>query len=368
MTTWNADILGEGFVQHTIELGVDPDGESPIVATLVCYRPDLPAPTGPLGTLTGSVEVAPGTAVDADTAGAPILYVHGYTDYFFQRHIAEHLHARGHRFYALDLRKSGRSRRPGQTPHFVSDLSLYDAELERALSIVRTETGRDVLMMAHSTGGLIVPLWLDRRRSAGGNGVIGEVLNSPWFDLQGPAVLRSPLVTAVLGMAGRRRPTSVIPGQSLSTYGSSISADQHGEWTYDPDFKPLTGFPVRYGWLRAVRRGQAHLHHGIDVGVPSLVLRSGGSYFAKHYVPEVDSADAVLDVNQIARWSGCLGSRVTVIPIDGARHDIFLSVPEVRARALAEVDSWIDTLADNRSTEPATDSPRRQTGSPVATP
>lgn len=325
MSSWIPDILGEGFDQRTIELGVDPDGEGAIVATLIRYRP---------------------TSSDAaQPAGAPILYVHGYTDYFFQRHIAEHLYAAGHQLYALDLRKCGRSLREDQTPHYISDLSLYDAELERALAIVHEETGRDVVMMAHSTGGLIVPLWLDRRRRNGRrDGVIGEVLNSPWLDLQGSALMRTPLIAAAIEAVGRTRPMTVVPGRSLDTYGSSISAKVHGEWTYNTVSKPLAGFPIRFGWIRAVRRAQAHLHRGINVGVPTLVLRSAVSFHSNEYVPEVDSADAVLDVGQIARWSGCLGDRVSVVPIDGARHDIFLSVAAVREHAFAEMDAWLDDL------------------------
>ena len=60
-----------------------------------------------------------------------MLYVHGFTDYFFQTELADFLAARGLPFYALDLRKCGRARRPGQTAHYVSDLALYDAELTR---------------------------------------------------------------------------------------------------------------------------------------------------------------------------------------------------------------------------------------------
>ena len=36
------------------------------------------------------------------------------------------LRPQGYHFYALDLRKCGRSRRAGQTAHYVSDLSFYD--------------------------------------------------------------------------------------------------------------------------------------------------------------------------------------------------------------------------------------------------
>ena len=39
---------------------------------------------------------------------------------------------RGYAFYALDLRKCGRSRRPGQTAHYVGDLALYGSELGAA--------------------------------------------------------------------------------------------------------------------------------------------------------------------------------------------------------------------------------------------
>src|SRR6202042_2684456 len=80
-------------------------------------------------------EVAPGEVPPAQPQGA-VLYVHGFTDYFFQRELADFFAARGLRFYALDLRKCGRARKPGQTAHYVSDLALYDKELDRALEIV----------------------------------------------------------------------------------------------------------------------------------------------------------------------------------------------------------------------------------------
>ena len=140
MTTWVPDVLGDGYEQTTIPLGDDPDGEGQVEATLVRYQP-------------------PGSA----NFERAVIYVHGFTDYFFQRHIAEHFAAKGYAFYALDLRKCGRSRREGQTAHFVTDLAFYDAELNEALSLVRTEReNAPVLLMAHSTGGLILPLWLNR--------------------------------------------------------------------------------------------------------------------------------------------------------------------------------------------------------------
>ncbi|WP_241384262.1 alpha/beta hydrolase [Rhodococcus sp. CH91] len=321
MTTWRPDVLGEHYEQLELPLGTDPDGEGEISAFLVRYRPES--------------DELPDRAV---------LYVHGFTDYFFQKHVAEHAAAHGYRFYALDLRKCGRSRAPGQTPHFVTDLAYYDTELEEALRVVRSEVGGGVLMAGHSTGGLVLPLWLSRlgRRPGGvpGAGILGLVLNSPWFDLQGPSYLRN-VGTAFVDVVGRLLPRMVIPLPKVGVYGRSL---QHGGWSYNLDWKPLAGFPVRFGWLRAIRRGHAELHRGLDVGVPSLILRSGASRSAPRYDPSIDTVDAVLDVRQIARWAGCLGNRTAIVPIDGARHDVFLSTPGPLTTAFRELDLWLEWL------------------------
>ena len=321
-TEWEPDVLGEGYAKSTLPLGADPDGEGEIEATLVRH-------TGPV----------------TEPSRGSVLYVHGYTDYFFQRHLAEHFAELGYAFYALDLRKCGRSHRPGQTPHYVSDLAHYDAELDAALTRLRNDTSGPVLLMAHSTGGLILPLWLNRRRLAGTlDGIGGVVLNSPWFDLQGPALLRSVAVGTVIHTVGRLRGFSVVPGQALDVYGRSIHADADGEWEYDLAWKPLAGFPVRFGWLRAVRAGHRRLQQGLDIGVPALILRSKLTKFARAYGPDVDVADAVLDVAQIQRWSGCLGDRTTIVPIENARHDVFLSASEALATAFDELDLWLAWL------------------------
>ncbi|WP_459547220.1 alpha/beta hydrolase [Nocardia sp. X0981] len=327
--TWQPDVLGDGYEYRTVDLGPDPDGEGDIVATLVRHLPE------------------PDTA---GTAG-PVLYLHGFTDYFFHRHVAEHLTARGHRFYALDLRKCGRSLRPGQTPHFIGDLALYDRELNESLRIIRAEAGPDVVIMAHSTGGLVTPLWLDRLNRSGGAaeaGISGLVLNSPWFDLQGPAYVRT-VGTQVINTLGRFRAKSALPLGKSSAYGDSLHHTAAGEWDYDLDWKPRHGFPVRAGWLRAIRRGHAELHRGLDIGVPALLLRSRLTRFAREYGPAVDVADAVLDVAQIQRWAGCLGDRTSIVPIDGARHDVFLSAEGPRNEAFRELDNWLDWLTGYRA-------------------
>jgi alpha-beta hydrolase superfamily lysophospholipase len=197
-----------------------------------------------------------------------------------------------------------------------------------------------VVAVAHSTGGLVLALWLDRRRARGEVApVTALVLNSPWLDLQGKPVQRGP-VTQALRVLSKVRPMRTLPPLP-STYGESIHASAAGEWEFDLAWKPLAGFPVTLGWMNAIRRGHARLHRGLDVGVPSLILRSDRTHFAKTYSAEDARADTVLDVRQIARWAGCLGGETTIVPIHEARHDVFLSLPEVRKQAYDRLDRWL---------------------------
>lgn len=324
---WRPDRLLDRYETLTIALADDPDHEDPITATLVRKAGPEPARNG------------------------AVLYVHGFTDYFFHEPLAEHFHAHGYAFYALDLRKCGRSLAGHHTPHFTTDLRAYDEELGAALDMVVAETGGPVLVVAHSTGGLIAPLWLDRLRATDPHRhahVCGLVLNSPWFDLQGHPVLRTPIVSAIIRAAAALCPRRVIPRRLSDGYGRSIHESGNGEWSYELSLKPLGGFPVTFGFLGAVRRGHARLHRGIDVGVPSLVLRSDKTYFDPIRRGTVDNADVVVDVRHIARWCGCLGNRISCVPIPDARHDVFLSVEAAREQAYREVTAWL------RATSPMT--------------
>jgi alpha-beta hydrolase superfamily lysophospholipase len=325
VTGWRPDVLS-GYLQLTIPLGADPDGEGAIDATLLRR----------------------GRADSAASAKHAVLAVHGYTDYFFHTGLADHFAGRGIAFYALDLRKCGRSSRPGLTPHFTTDLARYDRELDRALEIIGEETGSArVLVYGHSAGGLIVSLWLDRMRQAGATArkrVTGLVLNSPFLDLPGPMPLRWPPTRALIAGIARFADKRVAraPSETGGGYGASLHRDYHGEFDYDLQWKPLGGFPITFGWLSAVRSGQIKLHRGLDVGVPNLILRSDHSVTEASDAVALQYGDAVLDVKHIARWAGCIGNLSTIVPIIDAKHDVFLSMPQPRQAAYQRLDSWLD--------------------------
>ena len=319
---WTDDIL-PGYRQHTLALGTDPDGEGELFATLVRTSDSIPS-------------------------SSVVLAVHGYTDYFFNTELADHFAARGWRFYGLDSRRCGRSWREGQTPHFTTDLTHYDRELEGALAIIGAENpAARVLVYGHSTGGLVVSLWLDRVRSRGDTAALkiaGLVLNSPFLDLNGPAILRTRATSTAIGAASRVRATRVVRGAGSGGYGLTLHRAYHGEFDYNLTWKPIGGFPITVGWIHAIRRGQARLHRGLDVGVPNLVLRSDHSVAETAETQLLQRGDAVLDVAHIARWAGCLGNRTTSVPVVDAKHDVFLSLSEPRAAAYAELDRWLAQL------------------------
>ncbi|MCA2266742.1 alpha/beta hydrolase [Mycobacterium marseillense] len=332
------DVL-PGYWQRTIALGRDPAGEGDIVATLIRRGPEPAQADGQTG-----------------PAGQAVLAVHGYTDYFFHTELADHFAARGFAFYALDLHKCGRSRRDGQTPHFITDLANYDAELDHALDAVRAQA-RNILVYGHSAGGLIVSLWLARlrrRNPAAHADIAGLVLNSPFLELPGPGALRHSATVALIAGLSRVRSKGVARSPGEGGYGTTLHRDYGGQFDYNLQWKPVGGFPITFGWLHAIRRGQARLHRGLDVGVPNLILRSDHSVQETADPASMRCGDAVLDVTQIARWAGCVGNRSTIIPVVDAKHDVFLSLEGPRGVAYRELDLWLDEyLPTNNSDAPA---------------
>src|SRR5690606_1724123 len=214
------DLLGPEYTAREIPLRPDSEGE--VVATLVSRRA-------------------------AEPTTRAVLYVHGYVDYFFQDHLAQFWVDEGYDFYALDLRKYGRSLRAHQTPNFALDLAVYDEELDEAARIIRDDEGHGTLLvMAHSMGGLVTSLWAHRRRD---DGVVDAlVLNSPWFDHNGPWAERV-LAPRVIDVVGSRRARAPLPARLRlpANYGRSVHIDHWGEWDFNADWKPLWGFSTYAG-------------------------------------------------------------------------------------------------------------------------
>lgn len=309
---WSADTVLPSFEATTIELKPEDDG--PLVATLVRRR-------------------APGHGSRA------VLYVHGWIDYFFQEHVADAFNAQGWDFYAIDLHRYGRSLRPGNRPNYCRNLAQYDHELTTAIDIVKLEDEHEtLLLMGHSTGGLIASLYADSGERC--EDISGLVLNSPFFGFSLTKIQNFKLPIGAL--IGRLLPFLADANSVSARYVESISSTYEGEWEFDERWKPLRGFPAYYGWINAIRRAHARIAKGLKIHCPVLVLHSSHSMFpAEKGDPRHKTHDIVLDVAHMRELGPGLGTNVTVRRVEGGIHDLFLSPEPVRTKALGMVFSWI---------------------------
>lgn len=312
MNDWTEDVLGAGFEARTLRL---PGGAE---ATLIRYTPE----DGPA------------------TGRTPVLYVHGFTDYFFQRHLAEAVAGRGYPFYAVDLRGHGRSMdawtAAGRDANMINRLELYAQDLDAAADVIAADGHTGLALLGHSTGGLITSLYANARPDR----VTALVLNSPWFDLQGSWSDRT-LVTQAVYVLGRVSPRLIV-SRLGEGYGRALHTSSGGEWDYDLRWKPYAGFPVRAGWLAAIRRGHRTVGRGLDVRCPVLVCTSGRTGSDAGEIAEQLGTDVVLDVAHMHARAPGLGRTVEIAVIEGGAHDLALSPKPAREKYLSTVLDWLD--------------------------
>ncbi|WP_366181588.1 alpha/beta hydrolase [Actinomyces timonensis] len=336
---WGPDHLGPGFQSRTLELLPDEEADG-AVATLVRH-----VPAEDPGAL-------PGTPTTPSFAW---LYLHGWNDYFFHTHLAREISRLGGAFYALDLRRYGRSLRDGQMLGWTTSLDDYDEEIGQSLSIIRAERdeGIDVIGYGHSTGGLVASLWADRHPGA----LRALILASPWLEIQGAAPARL-LGQPVLRALARRDPRRPLPTPNFPAEKCFRVTDgwdeRDGEpdpaWANDPwvrgwqindEWVRRPGAPLRPGWLRAILAGQARVAAGLDIRCPVLSMVSARSRLGVTWTPDSRRTDTVIDVDATARRAVALGPLVTVARFDGAVHDLILSAPPVREQVLGAMRRWM---------------------------
>ncbi len=340
---WSPDVLGTGFEARTLELL--PDDEGDVVATLVRYLPSQD-PHRHKNKKTQPRFVA--------------LYVHGRNDYFFQKELAATMSNAGGLFYALDLRKYGRSLRPHQTIGYVDDLATYDEDISEALDVIRSETGDlPLVLMGHSTGGLILTLWVYRHPGVAS----GLILNSAWLEMQSMAAMR-PAIHQVLSRIAQHSPQWEIPASTgFDHYARSLTGGWAASgfdlpdalatiedtdpairgWEYAREWKRPEGYPVPVAWMEAIMEGHSRIEEEVRIDCPVLSMCSTATYFGEEWVPDVFSSDVVLDVNAIVTRSANLGPLVTIARFDGP-HDLCLGNAEERQKIWDTITRWLSAF------------------------
>ena len=333
---WKPDSVLEGYQQATVHLGEDAEGE--IVATFVRKDPSKLTLQERWRRWHFSVR----------GHRLAIMYVHGWNDYFYRRHASEYWESLGIPFYAVDLRKFGRSYRPYQTPGYIEDLHEYRLEFNALRDQIVKEQGKDVriLMIAHSQGGLSASLWVNAEHP---HHVEALALNSPWLELQGNRMFRL-LSTPVVQMYRLRGGKTVMPMRDPGFYARCIKRSTGGEWDYlDHPLNPGVEFLTRAGWMQAIYNGQDEIAKNLDIQIPVLVCTSDKSMMLQSTWDEgMREADSVLDITAIRQAALHLGDVVALATIRGGLHDLSMSKPDARRKYFRIVTMWASMTAWRR--------------------
>lgn len=338
---WEADILGEGYESLSIDLGRDEEGA--ITCTLIAHRTHKDK------------------ALVSENLAKPkfaLLYIHGWNDYFFQTELAQQIAKNGGAFYAVDLRKYGRSLKQGQSHGYVSDLRTYDKDINACFKVIRSEVGTQMplLLMGHSTGGLVASLWADRHPDV----LSGLILNSPWLELQIGANKR-PLLQAITTAISVYNPKQIIPLGGLNHYGHSLKGWDYSDgplpqhlrgyeddpavkgFDIHPVWKNTEGVPVRAGWLKAILQGHSKVAKGLKVTCPVHLgcTKRWGS--PKQWSPQLRRMDCVLNSDLMTCAVANISANVTIQRFDG-KHDLTLSDPDVRQDYYKCLSVWLSGL------------------------
>ena len=308
---WQTDILGPAYQYTYIDQGTDYSG--PVRSTVVRLRAD--SARGDLGA----------------------LYVHGFNDYFFQADMGRQFADHGLRFYAVDLRKYGRSLMPGQTPFQARHLSEYFADIDSALAVMEADGVRRVVLVGHSTGGLITSMYLARNWRPQ---IRALVLNSPFLDWNQSKLQERILIPAVRSVAPLM-PGLKIPQGVDDLYARSLLSRYGGEWDYDTLWKFSRSPAVEASWIAAIDEAHDIVQRDPRICMPILVMHSDRSFASGDPDSLSQCTDVVLDVTDIDRYGRGLGPDVTMVTVPGGLHDLALSAPAVREAMYSYLFRWL---------------------------
>ena len=308
---YQPDVLGTGYEQLTLNFPDDYEGK--VIATLVRKKA-------------------------AQATKKAVLYIHGFIDYFFQTEMAEQFNAHGYDFYALDLRKYGRSHLPHQKYYYVLNLNEYDAEITEALKIIGNEGHDHVVLSGHSTGGLTTTLYVAHHP----NHPLIKALwcNSPFYNFNMPA-WKEKFALPRLSALGGHFPNLRFPSELNKWYVTSLHKSLKGEWDFSLEWKKPSYPKVYLSFVHAIYEAQKEIYSGTQISVPTLVMHSHQTKNPRKFNKDAQTSDVILSVKGIEKYAKKLQGDVTIMTIKNGLHDLVLSAPPVRAEVYTKLFTWL---------------------------
>lgn len=269
-----------------------------------------------------------------------VLYVHGFMDYFFHDHVAVAFNNKGYDFFALDLRKYGRSILPHQKPNYCENLEEYFEEISIAIeSILKQST--TLFLFGHSTGCTTLSLYMNKGKYK--NNIAGLILNSPFLEIP-QAQIKTSLMYRAGKLITKINPNATLPRSVNPNYARTLHQQFGGEWDYDLNKKPINGFTIYFKWAFAIIKAQKFLQQQSDIKTPILILHSKKSNTSKKLNTSSFTSDVVLNVSHIKKYGKRLGKRIKMVSIKDGLHDLLLSKKPVREKALTTIFDWLKTV------------------------
>ena len=270
---------------------------------------------------------------------AALLHVHGYNDYFYQAEFARWASRQRLAFYAVDMRRAGRSLRPGEHPHDMADLVEQGEDIQTALEVIAAEhPGLPIVVHGHSTGGLAAAVWAADAAPAQ---LTALVLNSPLFGLA--MTRRDRAAMLALPVIVRVRPGMIV-GDRPAIYAKHLHVSGGGPADFDTAWKTPRGVPTTARWIAAVNAGWRRIAAGLAMPVPTLVAHSDSCGPERDDNPRIMEQDVVIDTEAIVNGIPRLGPRARELVVPGGIHDLTQSAPAARAQYLAAVAAFIDEV------------------------
>lgn len=309
---WEPDVLGDGYEMRYVAQSDDYSGN---------VRSTIVRKLSPCGGDRG------------------VLYVHGFNDYFFNAEMGDIFVDSCYNFYAVDLRKYGRSIMEGQDMFQVHNMKEYFPDIDSAIVQMKHDGIKEIVLMGHSTGGLITSLYMNNHPD---KSIKALILNSPFLDWN-QSKFQEKFAIPLLDTVGGLFPNKRIPQDGSNLYARSLLKKYGGDWDYNTSWKLEVSPAVEVSWIKAIDEGQFILQNDSHIDVPILLMHSDASYTNKSPSDAYKYSDAVLDVDDISKYGKELGIMVTEITVKGGLHDLVLSRKEVRDALYDYMFAWLNS-------------------------
>lgn len=277
--------------------------------------------------------------LNKSTSKRAYLYVHGFNDYFFQKEMGDRFVDSGYNFYAVDLRRYGRSWQPWQYPFNVRKQSEYFADIDSALAQIHRDGNTDITLSGHSTGGLTVAyMAAEKGKYIGVNRIVTD---SPFLEWNFNSFMRN-VGAPTIEFLSHIFPNAKVKQHKCDGYAYSLLKEYDGEWEYNTEWKMIYSPPVTFSWVGAINHAQSQMmkKRG-NIAVPILIMHSSRKIDGCNYTPEFKTGDAVLDPFMLQKRGEKLGITREVCTIDSGIHDLILSPLPAREAAYDSIFSFL---------------------------